>query len=194
MDKEQEKRALALQALNSAPPPGLLSEPIDYIFADHFRQRTLCRILEEVADEPAWDREKVDAALRFLMQDFALHIADEEKDLFPLLRRRADPEANIREFVGQLNEDHKRAGVRFDQIVERFSSVLERAGTKPAGQRFRELLRQFAEAEKRHLIFENAIILPLARAELTGDDLRTLGKRMADRRGLDYPELEDHAD
>ncbi len=187
MDEEQEKRALALQVLNSAPPAALLREPVDYIFADHFRQRTLCRVLDEIADETGWDLEKVEAANRFLGEDFALHIADEEEDLFPLLQRRTGPEEEIGDFIDQLCEDHERNGADADRIRGSLTMVLEQGGADLPAQDFRDLLRRFSADEKRHLIFENAIILPFARARLTADDLKNFGKRMAARRGLDYP-------
>ena len=47
-----------------------------------------------------------------------------------------------------------------------------------------ELLARFAANERQHLIVENAIVLPLARARLSEDDKQKLGMRMAARRGL----------
>jgi hypothetical protein len=40
----------------------------------------------------------------------------------------------------------------------------------------------FAAQERRHLIVENAIVLPLARVRLTPQDLETLRRRMLQRR------------
>jgi len=47
------------------------------------------------------------------------------------------------------------------------------------------LLTNYANQARRHLILENAIVLPLARVRLTDDDLDTLRLRMMQRRGLD---------
>jgi hypothetical protein len=66
MNKEAESRKLAIQALKEAPPATLFQSPIDYIFADHFRHRTLCNLLGEIADETELDRDKVEAVLGFL--------------------------------------------------------------------------------------------------------------------------------
>jgi hypothetical protein len=47
-------------------------------------------------------------------------------------------------------------------------------------------MRGFAEAERRHLVFENAVILPLARARLTDDDRAAMLAAMAARRGTAF--------
>ena len=39
MHKTDEARALALKALNEAPPAILFRKPLDYVLADHLRQR-----------------------------------------------------------------------------------------------------------------------------------------------------------
>jgi hemerythrin-like domain-containing protein len=49
----------------------------------------------------------------------------------------------------------------------------------------RTRLARFAGHARRHLILENAIILPFARLRLTRHDLETLRLRMMQRRGLD---------
>ena len=47
----------------------------------------------------------------------------------------------------------------------------------------RKILSEFASQERRHLGLENAVILPIARLRLDADDLATLGRRLAARRG-----------
>ena len=47
------------------------------------------------------------------------------------------------------------------------------------------MLTEFASQTRRHLIVENAIILPIARARLDTDDLDALRLGMLRRRGLD---------
>ena len=56
----------------------------------------------------------------------------------------------------------------------------------------RTVLTAFAGHVRRHLVAENAILLPIARARLTRADLRTLSKHMLSRRGL--PELAETPD
>ena len=188
MNKHDEARHIALATLAEAPSPEQLAAPLDYVFAEHFRQRTLCWMIDRVADDQERDEECITAVIRFLREDFGPHVVDEEEDLFPLLRRRAEPEDRIEEVLGELTQEHAADKLDANAIVEGLSQVI--AG-KRVTKAFRALLHRFAENERRHLIVENAIVLPLARARLTMDDLRNLGRRMAARRGIDYRGLPD---
>jgi hemerythrin-like domain-containing protein len=49
----------------------------------------------------------------------------------------------------------------------------------------RALLTRYASHSRRHLVLENAIVLPLARARLTRRDLDRMRLAMLHRRGLD---------
>lgn len=174
---------MALETLTEAPPTEQLASPLDYVFADHFRHRTLCWMIDQIADARDRDEECIGAVVRFLRDDFGPHVIDEEEDLFPLLRRRAEPEDRIEEVLGELSQEHAANKLDADAIVEGLSVATGRRFTKA----FRGLLHRFAANERRHLIVENAIVLPLARVRLTFDDLRNLGRRMAARRGIDFP-------
>jgi hemerythrin-like domain-containing protein len=188
MDRNAEARRQAIAMLNEAPPPVRLLSPIDYIFADHFRHRTLCRVLDDIAQGAEFDRETVIAALRFLETDYRIHLLDEEEDLFPLLRQRAAAEDCVDEVLDQLSLEHGEEQKTADAVIEKLSAMLGSRGAKPADADFRDQLRRFAAQDRRHLTVENAIVLPLARARLSPGDLRDIGKSMAARRGLEYPE------
>jgi hemerythrin-like domain-containing protein len=189
MDKHEEQRALAIKALREPLPVGLLLEPIEYVFADHFRQRSLCVIIERISEQSDVDREMVQSAFDFLVNDFGVHVIDEEEDLFPLLRRRALPEDAIEDILGQLSQEHALDQIDGEHVVGVLRKLLE--GKKEACDKTdQDLFKRFACNEKRHLICENAIVLPLARVRLTNEDMRNLGRRMAARRGVDYPGIE----
>lgn len=190
MERSQEERRLALEALNHPPPPALFAEPLEYFFAEHFRQRTLCSLLDDLAENAPPDPETVSAITAFLRGDFGLHVRDEEEDLFPLLRRRAKPEDRIGDVLGELSHDHALDAFDAETILEAFRG---RDPFPACDVETRNLLLRFSKNERRHLTCENAIVLPLARARLLPEDLRNLGRRMAARHGEPYPEPE-HAD
>ena len=183
MNKQDEARHMALATLAAAPSPQQLNAPLDYVFSEHFRQRTLCWMIDRIADVENRDEECIAAVLRFLREDFGPHVNDEEEDLFPLLRRRAEPEDRIEEVLGELSQEHAADKLDAEAIVAGLSDT---TGRKRFTKAFRGLLHRFAANERRHLIVENAIVLPLARVRLTIDDLRNLGRRMAARRGIDF--------
>ncbi|WP_199190396.1 hemerythrin domain-containing protein [Nitratireductor sp. StC3] len=184
MDTHDESLRMALETLASPPPADQLAAPLDYLFAEHFRQRILCWMVDRVADAPETDRACAGAILRFLREDFGIHVLDEEEDLFPLIRRRAEPEDRVEDVLDELSQEHASDHLDATAIVAGLSA---RRTTRLAAA-FRGLLHRFAANERRHLIVENAIVLPLARARLTLDDLGSLGRRMAARRGVDYPQ------
>jgi len=179
---------MALATLAAPPPADQLATPLDYLFADHFRLRTLCRMIDLIADDESCDDECIESVLRFLREDFVPHIHDEEEDLFPMLRVRTEPEDRIDDILDTLIQEH--AADRLD--AEAIVAGLSRMETGNALSRsFRKQLRRFAANERRHLTLENAIVLPLARARLKIDDLRNLGRNMAARRGIGGPEASD---
>lgn len=53
---------------------------------------------------------------------------------------------------------------------------------------FAATARAFAELRERHLTWENSTVLPLVEARLGAEELPTIGRHMAARRGMDYPE------
>lgn len=175
---------MALCALATPPPAAQFATPLDYLLADHFRQRTLCRMIDQIANAQERDDACIAAVLRFLSEDFGPHMLDEEEDLFPLLRRRAEPEDQIDDVLGALSQEHTTDGLDADAIKKGLAEVDAEGQFTPV---FRDLLHRFAANEKRHLIVENAIVLPLARVRLKASDLRQLGRRMAARRGITYP-------
>lgn len=188
MSLDAESRALAIAALAERPPVGLLRTPLDYLFADHFRQRSLCRILGELAGQSDLDRDMVRAALDFLRSDFGLHVVDEERDLFPLLRRRRLRQDRMNDILGSLSAEHAADALDANRIIAALVAALDRDNPVPLDDEARALMTRFATNERLHLTTENAIVLPLARARLTRGDLDIIGRHMAARRGLTFPE------
>jgi hemerythrin-like domain-containing protein len=172
-----------------AIPENLFREPIDYLFADHYRQRIICKHLDQIAFDPGTDQAArlAEVVLEYLERDLPLHIADEEQDLFPHLRARCEPKDQIEGILTQLSEEHARcqelglhlsAGLR--HLAEGHPSTNEDA--------FLETASTFAENQRRHFALEERVILPLARKRLLQSDLAELGRSMAARRGAAYPE------
>lgn len=188
MEKRAEARRMAIDAVRTALPVMFFKKPLDYIVADHLRQRTLCGMLDEIAVEKKPDIQKIDAVVDFLKTELAPHVQDEEEDLFPLLRRRAHPDDEINLVLGKLSENHSDDQIDSDQIVSQLPVLKETPDYCIQNPDFAELLTKFAANERQHLIVENAIVLPLARVRLSEEDQVNLGKRMAARRGIPFPE------
>lgn len=166
-----------------APTPvALLGQPLEFIHEDHLRERQICAFIDEIAQSES-AQDKVLAVLAFLTTELSLHLQDEEEDLFPLLKRRCEPEDEIERVISKLTVDHAHAGDDTPIVVEILTQL--NAQNRVPDQNECEVLMQFAAHSRRHLILENAIVLPLARVRLTNSDLDTLYIRMCQRRGLE---------
>ena len=164
-------------------PKELLYRPLDYILADHLRQRVLCVLCEQLADAKDLDSTIATEVVAYLKSDMVVHVIDEEQDLFPLIRRRAKEGDDIEQALGQLSGEHASEEGLAQTITQGLETALAHPGTK-LDDELRTALRQFANNERQHLALENATIMPLAKVRLNERDLRDLAARMAARRGI----------
>jgi hemerythrin-like domain-containing protein len=137
---------------------------LDIIYQEHERQERVCTILEQIADDlpNAVDGNQVAEVLAYLKEDLAVHIRDEEDGLFPLLEKRVLPEDNFEEIRAQLKEEH----VADESYAYELVDVLEEIAKDPAPSNPNTLgymIRASFELHRRHLAWENAVVLPLAK-------------------------------
>jgi hemerythrin-like domain-containing protein len=169
-------------------PENLFREPIDYLQAEHFRQRTICKFLEDVALEPRGVAAAKQAAtvLDYLERDLPRHMADEEDDLFPMLRIRCRPEDNVEGLLHLLHEEHVREQELSAAMIDDLRCLSEGREVKREMD-FLRAATALAGAQLRHLSWEDRLVLPLARKRFTPEDMETVGRAMAARRGVAYP-------
>ncbi|NIA68317.1 hemerythrin [Pelagibius litoralis] len=163
----------------------LIRKPLDFIAEDHLREREICATLDRIAEASVPERGDLEIVLTFLDGEFAVHSADEQDGLFPLMLARCAPEDEIDKVILRLQAAHRHASLCMPKILALLRDLLVSAAAPDADAR--ALLREFAASERQHLIVENAIILPIARARLTEEDLMALTQGMQRRRGLDQP-------
>ena len=171
-----------------AIPENLLREPIDYLYADHFRQRVICKLLDDIAYDPEAPEvaRLATTVVDYLEQDLPRHVADEEQDLFPLLRDRCEPRDSIDSVLAQLSEEHAKDEGLCATLLAGLHSLA--SGETPGEEAvFLSAVASFAESQRRHIAWEERIILPLARKRLSDADLLAMGRNMAARRDLAFP-------
>ncbi|MCK5575022.1 MAG: hemerythrin domain-containing protein, partial [Sphingomonadales bacterium] len=161
-------------------------EPIEYIFADHCRQMDMCCALEELAERTnssspvsssSPDSNTAHAILVSLENDLNMHIVDEEMDLFPHLSARTLPEDHFPELLRLLSTEHERDHALVDEICNGLRRIV-RGDTLKNPEQFHRTAGTFAEIHLSHLNWENAVVLPLARRCLTGEELKSMGRTM----------------
>lgn len=182
MAKTVQIRTRAAKALGKLAPQ-LLKTPLDYILADHHRQRELFSLCDAMAEDASFDIGLADIIATFLETEMELHVIDEEEDLFPMLRRRLLPDDDAERIMGLLSGEHAADEALASEISKALRECI-RTQCATIESQLRNALLTFADRQRRHLAVENAIILPLAATRLSKRDTADLGRRMAVRRGI----------
>jgi hemerythrin-like domain-containing protein len=156
---------------------------LDIIAHEHELQSQLCSMLETVADTLP---DNVDATLcrqilDMLRFEIPLHHRDEELGLFPLLEKRATASDNIHDVLGRLALEHATDESFASELTESLE-VLSQGGKLPNPNMTGYMLRGFFESYRRHIHWENAVVIPLARQRLNAIDLEELEFSMRSHR------------
>ncbi len=159
-------------------PPSLIDQPLDFIFAEHHRQREAATILVQIS-HGEFDRLGIKELVEFLEVDFARHIGDEEIALFPLLRAHCLPEDNVEAVMKRLADEHREDESSGKLVIEILKSLLDGQSLSLDDKR---RLKVFAEHIQQHLALENGVLLPIARVRLQFAELKMLSEMLKQRR------------
>ena len=127
------------------------------------------------------------AVLRYFEKAGPHHHEDEDRDLFPLLEKRiTKPEdrERFRALRARLEEDHRAMEAGWARLRKPLQSIAEGIA-KPLHARDVEAFRAIYAG---HIPAEDGAIPDLASRYLSQADLEALGRAMAARRGVNYPE------
>ena len=172
------------QAHVAETPDDLLSDPIAWFFAEHHRHRQFCDLMQRASMATTFDEEVLSWLLDFVVHELALHVLDEEQDLFPLMRARAQPEDDLDAVLGRLSGEHAKDLTRAAAVRHHLEICLRQQAPISRNNVRRRALESFAIHERSHLALENAVVLPIARLRLTERDLVELSNRLATPRGI----------
>lgn len=163
----------------------LFHQPLEFLLSEHYRQRIICNTLETSPFDPrnALSKDEMKAIVAHLSLDYPLHLADEELSLFPLLAKRCLPADNVGEILDQLTKEHEVDRPLIARVIGFLNAALADEETLDLGP-YRESTAAMTEAQRRHLAWENSVVLPLAKRRLKPADLTDLGRDMARRRGI----------
>lgn len=175
----------SLQDLRPADQSDRFRDPLGFIYTEHYRNRIICNTLDSAtpARQQTLSIQELDAIVDFYSIDRPLHIADEEELLFPLLRKRCEPSDNLPEILALLEAEHRSDQPLIDSVIEGLASLIKR-GAVPDFDLFTAKCRAMCDFQRRHLAWENSVVMPLAKRRLTAPDLVDLGRAMAERRGM----------
>lgn len=129
-------------------------------------------MLERIADglPDDVDRRLCSRAATNLQYDIPLHHRDEEEALFPQLRLRVEAADGLGEILDRLAAEHAadtEHGAEIAEWLEQLADGRRLANPDMVGY----MLRGFFEGYRRHIHWENTLVMPVARRRLTTDDL-----------------------
>ncbi len=173
------ERRTSKPAVPRADGAGWHADPIAVLESEHASLLALCDTLEQIADALPNHLNRLHAriAANQLSDGLPAHMRFEEHDLFPLLRERAFLEYPIRSILSQLEHEHETDESYALEIAEELD-VLAFAGQPRNADMLGYMLRGFFVSQRRHIQWENALLLPIAREVLRPEDLDTLKQRL----------------
>jgi|TARA_R110000850_G_scaffold22172_10_gene64697 hemerythrin-like domain-containing protein len=180
MGKDRERHLSAVGLENGGIT--VVENPLDFIVEDHSREREVCALIDRLVSAASLKDAEIHQILAFLEDQLPQHLADEEIDLFPMMLERCDPEDEIEKVIAKLHADHGHALADTPAIIA-IIQALDAPDPKLSAVESQQMA-EFAYHARRHLTLENAVILPIARARLTDEDLRTMKIHMLERRGV----------
>ncbi|MFO1035329.1 MAG: hemerythrin domain-containing protein [Geminicoccaceae bacterium] len=164
-------------------PLALLDRPLEFLVADHFRQRCVCAALRSFARTGEALISDAQAVAGYLHHDLPLHHRDEDEDLFPVLLRRTRAEDDLGALLTRLGADHVRAEAKVPVLIDGLTApVLDH--TLHLDQGLCATMLAYAASEHRHLALENGVVLAIARVRLDAGDLAAVAHGMKTRRGV----------
>lgn len=160
----------------------LLDDPLTFLFAEHWRQRQALRTLRDTAALNNAPPEMLRQLARFLAHDLPRHAADEEEDLFVLVRECAEPDDDVDGILDTLGADHAASRATADRLARALEQAAD-AGLGPASiAGLADELDRFVARMLHHIALANAIVLPIARLRLSAVHQRWLAVSMRSRR------------
>lgn len=135
----------------------------------------------------------LEVSLRYFREAAPRHTRDEEDSLFPKIRASDNSNAKAAlAAIDALEADHDAADIGHAE-VERLGGKWLATGilTRQELERMREVLLSLQSLYEHHLEVEDTQVFPLARQILDAETVQTVGREMADRRGINLDALPD---
>jgi hypothetical protein len=165
--------------------PARYEEPLARIAEALRTKRWICDLVETIADSlPEPSSLICLRAACVLRNDLPRYLADAGRYLLPQLRARHAESNWIGRMLDQVEADHAQLEGSIDEVAD----LLERIGAGQARHQERVVagyaLRCFFEGLRRHIGWEQNLILPLANESLTAEDMLVIAEGIRQNRDV----------
>lgn len=175
-------------------PGAGFDQPVEMWLACHERVQRfaalLARLAEHVRENGADEDAQVTATSirRYFNEAAPRHHEDEEVDMFPRLRERlhADGDRTVLDVLDQVEADH----LEMAGLWHKLDAVLAAIARGDPAVLEQPLIDRFATMYRHHIDAEERILLPALQRVLGTHDWQAVGRAMAERRGLEWEQLE----
>lgn len=152
-----------------------MPDPLRILREEHALQNELCDLLEAIADglPHQFDRSLAQVSVSLLETGMPGHMRLEEEALFPMLRRRIPIDHQLHSALACLEHEHDRDGAALVEIIDGLRSAID-AGSVTNPDMLGYMLRGFFDSQRRHIAWEEAVVLPAAETILSPEDLGVL--------------------
>lgn len=158
-------------------------DPITWLGDDHGRQHTACDVLERLIRNPRHSATGADIETTYwcLGEALPMHIADEEEDFLPLLARRCGLSDRFAEISATLRTNHESERLLAQAVAGELERLIEGEALSRPVRFFGDTIRLY-RIIRRHIAWENAVLMPLARRRLRDLDYPYLMEKIEQRR------------
>lgn len=165
---------------NNPQNRGKARNALDILAEAHIDQIRLCNILEEIADGLPGniDRGLCAQASGYLENNLVEHHRQEENGLFLVLEERLNVDHGLPEILDRLRQEHATDEGFASEIAEKLTQ-LANGSTLRNPDMLGYMLRGFFEIYRRHIHWEDTILMPLAREHLDAADLDRVAERFS---------------
>lgn len=147
----------------------------DIIAEEHALLRELCDLMEAIADGLpfAFDAGRARVAISLLQGALPAHTRLEDELLFPLIEKRFGATHPVSRAIACLNDDHRREAALVAEVTEALNAVMmseRHVNLEALGY----MMRALFDVLRRHIDFEDMVVLPAARDVITDADMRDM--------------------
>ncbi len=157
-------------------------DPFVLLDEDNALRLDLCDLLEHIADGLPENAapQLAQLASSTIERGWINHTVFEEQALFPVLRHHGAGHPELSACVAQLTSEHE-SDLGFDQELIDTLNDLARGGPPANPEMVGYLLRAHFVPMRRHVLWENALLIPAARRLLSADEVTALREWIRDR-------------